>query len=244
MIIRIIRRLKSLNKEAQMKEIRKIFYSQIFSKNDLVFDLGANMGNRTSSFLNIGANVVAVEPNPKLAKRLKKKFKTVTVVDKAIGAKKGKVILYLNESHVLSTTSKNWIKIAKQSGKFDDLPSKFNDEVEVEQITIKELISEYGIPKFIKIDTEGTEFDIINLLDNNEIGCISFEFHEFKMKEPKRKSKDIIKHLNSIGYDNFNISFGESMLFAGTDNMSYQELSNLIDVLPVSWGDIYAFNNK
>ena len=240
----ITQKLKSLIKGALMKDTSKIFYSKIFSKDDLVFDLGANVGNRTSVFLDIGAKVIAVEPNPKLVKILKKKFKKTIIVDKAIGAEKGKVTLYLNESTVLSTTSKEWIEVAKESNKFGELASKFNDEVEVEQITIKELLKEYGVPKFIKIDTEGTELGIIRQLDNNEIGCISFEFHEFKMEEPKRKSKEIIKHLNSIGYDSFNISFGESMLFAGLDSFSYEELDKLIDALPISWGDIYAFNNK
>ena len=63
------------------------------------------------------------------------------------------------------------------------------------------------------------------------------------MKEPKRKSKESIEHLHSIGYTKFNISFAESMVFCGLDNFSFDELMNLLDKLPISWGDIYAFRN-
>ncbi len=35
------------------------FYQQFFTKGDLVFDVGANDGNRTRPFLEIGANVIA-----------------------------------------------------------------------------------------------------------------------------------------------------------------------------------------
>jgi len=41
---------------------RQKFYNQFISPNDLVFDIGANVGNRTRPLLNIGAKVVAVEP--------------------------------------------------------------------------------------------------------------------------------------------------------------------------------------
>ena len=39
-------------------------YRQFMAKGDLVFDLGANLGRKTKAFLALGANVVAVEPNP------------------------------------------------------------------------------------------------------------------------------------------------------------------------------------
>ena len=38
------------------------FYSQFITKDDLCFDIGANIGSRTEVFLRLGAKVVSVEP--------------------------------------------------------------------------------------------------------------------------------------------------------------------------------------
>jgi len=37
-------------------------YSKFVSEGDLCFDIGANLGNRTRVFLELGATVIAVEP--------------------------------------------------------------------------------------------------------------------------------------------------------------------------------------
>lgn len=41
-------------------KIKKLF--QFIKKNDLCFDIGANEGDQTSLFLELGAKVVSVEP--------------------------------------------------------------------------------------------------------------------------------------------------------------------------------------
>ncbi len=43
------------------------FYSQFIRPGDLVFDIGANRGDRTEVFVQMGARVVAAEPQPWLA---------------------------------------------------------------------------------------------------------------------------------------------------------------------------------
>lgn len=40
------------------------FYSKFIKADDLVFDIGANIGTRVKIFLKLGANVVAFEPQP------------------------------------------------------------------------------------------------------------------------------------------------------------------------------------
>src|SRR5436305_15306189 len=46
----------------QDRDRRADFYSQFVAPGSLVFDIGANVGNRVQVFLAIGARVVAVEP--------------------------------------------------------------------------------------------------------------------------------------------------------------------------------------
>ena len=60
------------SKETQKKRLS--FYRNFISENDLVFDVGANVGNRTRIFVKLGARVIAIEPQLKQAKHLQKKF--------------------------------------------------------------------------------------------------------------------------------------------------------------------------
>jgi 16S rRNA A1518/A1519 N6-dimethyltransferase RsmA/KsgA/DIM1 with predicted DNA glycosylase/AP lyase activity len=58
------------------------FYRPFIPKGSLVFDIGANVGEYTQAFLDLGARVVAVEPNPDLARKLTDiQNKRLTVLD-------------------------------------------------------------------------------------------------------------------------------------------------------------------
>lgn len=46
------------------------FYKQFIQPKDLVFDVGANVGSRVKLFLNIGAKVVAFEPQKELCNHM------------------------------------------------------------------------------------------------------------------------------------------------------------------------------
>jgi predicted RNA methylase len=66
-IKRVIRRrrdLKSLSAWNSVDQRRSEFYSQFVSSGDLVFDVGANVGNRSKIFSRLGARVIAFEPQP------------------------------------------------------------------------------------------------------------------------------------------------------------------------------------
>jgi len=51
------------------------FYSQFVGAGDLVFGVGANMGNRAKIFLHLGCRVVCVEPQPDCVGVLRSSFK-------------------------------------------------------------------------------------------------------------------------------------------------------------------------
>ena len=46
-------------------------YGGLVRRGDLVFDIGAHVGDRVASFSRLGARIVAVEPQPALVKVLK-----------------------------------------------------------------------------------------------------------------------------------------------------------------------------
>jgi hypothetical protein len=61
-----------------------------FEKNDLIFDIGANLGHKTDIFLRLGARVMAVEPDSSNQEILRQRFlahrlrkKPVVIVGKA-----------------------------------------------------------------------------------------------------------------------------------------------------------------
>lgn len=60
--------------EEQDIKRRQLFYGAFVKKNDLCFDVGANMGNRITPMLNIGAKIIAIEPQEECCKYLRLKF--------------------------------------------------------------------------------------------------------------------------------------------------------------------------
>lgn len=94
----------------KQKDIRQRlfhFYSQFVKPGDLCFDVGAYRGSRTEAFLKIGARVVAVEPQPKYIRYLKKKFgneDNFRLVEKGLLDKIGSFTLFIcEEADDLST---------------------------------------------------------------------------------------------------------------------------------------------
>ncbi|MEH0069876.1 hypothetical protein V6L77_05365 [Pannonibacter sp. Pt2-lr] len=70
----------------------KRFYRQLVAPGDLVFDIGAHVGSRSATLLGLGAEVVAVEPQPVFARMIERHlarrlrgFETV-----AVGAEEGR----------------------------------------------------------------------------------------------------------------------------------------------------------
>jgi predicted RNA methylase len=67
-------------------------YAALTRPGDLVFDLGAHVGNQSRCLAGLGAKVVAVEPQPAFARWLRWLFRdnpSVTVVETALGARPG-----------------------------------------------------------------------------------------------------------------------------------------------------------
>ena len=221
------------------------FYSQFVSKDDLCFDIGANIGSRTGAFLKIGATVVTVEPQDICMQKLLSKYRSnnkVFLVHKALGAKEGNGDLILSSSHTVSSMSKEWIDCVKDSDMFFTATSAFQWDkvVSVPITTLDELIEKYGKPTFCKIDVEGFEYQVIKGL-SQPIEMISFEF----TPTPEFISLAIksIKYLSTIGNVKFNYSYGESMTLALSKWVDTRKICNILLSIPRKTafsGDIYA----
>src|SRR3954471_23236577 len=78
----------------------RAFYDQFIGPGDLAFDIGAHLGDRVQAWLDLGARVVAVEPQPHLAAvlhRLYGRNPAVTLISAAVGAESGTAELLINQ---------------------------------------------------------------------------------------------------------------------------------------------------
>src|SRR5882672_10599822 len=74
-------------------------YVRFVQPGDLVFDVGAHVGDRIAAFRRLGARVVACEPNPPLVKTLRLIYgrdASVTVEPVAVGAAPGEIEMKIN----------------------------------------------------------------------------------------------------------------------------------------------------
>lgn len=172
-------------------------YWRLTRPGDLVFDVGANVGEFTRAFLSIGCRVVAVEPQPEVAEHIPGE---ATVIVKALGATAGREPFYASPtSPALSTMSILVRDNAPQITNGGFLPRQ------VEVTTLDALIDEYGVPVFAKIDVEGWEPQVLSGLSTPLAG-LSFEVHSFQPS----KADACIALLDELGDYAYSYAPGES----------------------------------
>jgi len=216
-------------------------YSGFIAEGDLVFDVGANHGNRSEVFLSLGAKVVAFEPQPGCANDLRGKFSkdpNFTLVQKALGESAGKGVMRLCQADTISSMSDEWVDTVKKSGRFIDY--RWEKALEVEVSTLDVEIEVHGRPTFVKIDVEGYESKVLSGL-STPVKVISFEF----IPEDVQSATICVEHLSRLGDYRFNFSLGESMRFELPNDVDSEKLLATIKERSLKgskdFGDIYAF---
>lgn len=145
----------------------------------LVFDIGASLGDISEIFVELGHQVIAIEPAPSNIRCLQARFghhQQVKVVKAAVGAEPGVAELYLHDfGSTLHTLSSKWKNHLSQSPHHEmGKQFHFSRSIAVSVTTIQELVNEFGQPYFIKIDAEGFEQKILSALPST-VPCLSFE---------------------------------------------------------------------
>ena len=87
-------------------------WQQLIAPGDLVFDIGANIGNKAAELLECGARVVCVEPQPHCVEKLRGRFSgrpNVFIVPNGVAGKPDTLQLSIcREKDYISTFAKNW----------------------------------------------------------------------------------------------------------------------------------------
>jgi FkbM family methyltransferase len=226
--------------DSELLPSRISFYKQLLSSGDLVFDVGANIGNRIEAFLACDAKVIAVEPQPSCSSQLEKKFGSRIIIEKiGLGEEEGELEMHLSTDSTVSTFNTDFIKATKQRFKY----SKWNDKIKIPISTLDALIKKYGIPKFCKIDVEGFELQVLKGLQC-PIPIISLEYCVPEMSEMNIKCIERLNDLSPSGL--FNYSIEESMIWALPEWMNYENFLTHVkskEFIDTLFGDIYFKTN-
>jgi len=227
--------------DKQQKELYKArlhFYSQFIKKGDLCFDIGANVGDRTQIFLELGAKVVAVEPQESCCNILEKRFgNKITLIKKGVGSKEEIKDFYISNHSQVSSFSKDWIDDVKKD-RFKGV--EWNEVKQIEIVTLDSIIEKHGTPNFIKIDVEGFEYEVFKGL-TKQFGCLSFEF---AVPENNFGLNNCLNQLNEIASNlKFNYAIQDNTKLELTNWVSFNEMICLIDTENFQShfaGDIYV----
>jgi FkbM family methyltransferase len=215
------------------------FYRMFVDPGDLVFDIGAHVGDRTSSFRRLGARVVAVEPQWLLASALRHihgRDPLVEIVCRAVGDNAGKTVLHVNTNNpTVSTVSEAFVEGAGGAAGWED--QSWDDDVEVEVVTLDGLIARYGLPSFVKIDTEGAEDRVLRGL-SHAVPKLSFEFTTIARDVAAR----CLERLSLLGDYRCNVVLREDWRMMLDGWLSTAEMSAHLAGLPheANSGDVYA----
>ncbi len=215
------------------------FYSQFAVPGDLVFDVGANRGDRTEIFVQMGARVVAVEPLPALAARLEKIFRYSPVQVEAVGVGRaaGTLRLYVcTTSNDCSSFSEEFVQ--DQRRRYPDFRWDRTELIPV--VTVDSLIEKHGVPAFIKIDVEGLEGDVLAGLGRPVRG-LSFEVRPW---DPPERVQECLKRVERLSQFEFNLSLEERLTFElpawGQADSVLAALGPQDHLSEWKYGDVYA----
>lgn len=208
-------------------------------KGGLVFDIGAHVGDRTASFLRLGASVIALEPQPRVFRALKLihgRTSEAVLLCQAAGAQPGEIMMHLNTNNpTVSTASQDLIATAASANEWKD--QVWDSQIQVPVTTLDYLIEEHGAPDFVKIDVEGHELDVLRGL-SAPVPALSFEFTTIQ----RDVALACIDRLGELGRYEYNASLGEEHVLRHQNWIGPTEVRDQITSFPsdVNSGDVYA----
>ncbi|MDB5252972.1 MAG: hypothetical protein JWP27_2141 [Flaviaesturariibacter sp.] len=227
--------------ERSYHPLRVSFYKSFLHPDDLVFDVGANVGNRVKVFRELNCRVVAVEPQPPCIETLQQTFGSSIVIEPVgLGPEAGEMEMFVADESTISTFSAEFVEKTKDN-KFKR--NHWERSLKVPISTLDALIARHGMPAFLKIDVEGFEPEVLKGL-SSPVPKLSFEYNVPEMSTNVVECTRILAGL-SPDY-RFNYSVGESMALALAEWKTAEDFLALASTPAFAesdFGDVYAFIN-
>lgn len=170
-----------------------------------ILDIGGFEGDWSDVIinLNIGAKIKIFEPDYNNFKFLENKYINninVDVINKGVSNENNKLLYYKLNSNDRGVRGMSGFVLREVYKKYDF------SEIEIEVVKIDDII-DYNI-HFMKIDTEGFEFNVLkgceNLLSKHKIDFIQFEYGG-TYQDYNIKLNDVISYLKKYDYKIYDI---------------------------------------
>jgi FkbM family methyltransferase len=214
-------------------------YARFIKPGDLVFDVGAHVGDRIAAFRRLGARVIACEPQPALVTMLRLIYgrdRTVKIVPIAVGRATGEIDLRINvDNPTVSTASPDFMKASEGAPGWEG--QTWDKSIKVPVTTLDALIARHGLPTFMKIDVEGFEAEVLAGL-TQPVAALSFEFTTIQ----RDVARACVARCQALGYVRYNAALGETQTLVHDEWQSAEAIARWLDALPMeaNSGDVYA----
>ena len=198
----------------------------LLTKEDIVFDVGTNIGTIANWLANRTKHVHAFEPHPANIEMTRdqvqlRKTKNITLSQLALGSEPGTLQLHVKSFHGHHSL-----------GDTDASPTV--EKIDVDVDTVDRYCSTHGVERidFLKIDVEGFEDEVLNgatsMLKSHKIGFVLFELRHSILDSVGKQSKDIFTPLIENGYSIFTLD-GRTLAADELENLSNGDYLAAVD---------------
>lgn len=201
----------------------------------LIFDVGANKGEKAWIFRQIAQQVVCVEPDGRLFTHLTARYgrdRRMLLEQVALGEREGAATLYVNEDsdasgyNTLSEKQRGWV--------VSHLVPRELKTVTVQVSTLDALIAKYGVPDFLKVDVEGYEAEVFKGL-SHRVPLICFEAN---LPHFRSETLEIVSRFARDGQARFNLRHGFGFLFPSY--VGYEQVCEALNTDEATMYDVFV----
>jgi FkbM family methyltransferase len=174
------------------------------ARSDLIYDVGLFQGEDTAYYLFRGYNVVAIDANPLMIERAKLRFskeilaKQLTLLNVGISRTSGTATFWISDLPEWSSFDRT---IASRDG-------VAHRSISVSTVPFSQLLAEYGVPHYLKIDIEGNDALCVEALRRTKIPkyvSVESECVGDTAVLSDKEAVAMLKLLRDVGYQRFKL---------------------------------------